>query len=178
MTMKMRMQTTMMTAGLAATMLTGTTKADDRDFGRRKTDVDVDVKASVEWTRRAALLHVEAEVDIERSRSTRFDRFQLLLTVEPAHVPHCSTSYVGPQTFVIPLDRPSEIDDDEIEFKERFTVQLPYHLLRAGQLVIRADLVRLNDGRIIERDTQLVRRHFERRLPAPRRRGHGRHRIW
>jgi hypothetical protein len=178
MTMKMRMRTTMMAAGLAAAMLTGTTKADDRNFGRRKIDTKVDVKASVESTRYAALLHVNAEVEIEQTRNTRFDRFQLLLTVEPAHVPHYSRSYVGPQTFVIPLDRPTDIDDDEIEFKERFTVQLPHHLLRAGQLVIRADLMRLDDGRIIERDTQLVTRHFDRRPPAPRRRGHGRRRIW
>lgn len=60
-----------------------------------------------------------------------------------------------PFTAVVPLDRPKEVDDDELEFKGSTRVLLPAPD-RMKHLKIRAEIVERGTGRVLDRETEEV----------------------
>lgn len=95
----------------------------DRHFRRSCIDVDFEkLDASLYCSCDGWDLRVNYKIEIEDARCEGpFD-----LVLEPRRCGHPLTEQSGePARFIIPLDCPSDIDDDEIEFKGRFRTALP-----------------------------------------------------
>jgi hypothetical protein len=90
---------------------------------RQRVDVDIKkVKAELRYDEGDWRLSVDYEVKI-KDASPR-ERFELFLDV--AERVSKRDDYWGPPArFVVPLTRPSDVDDDEIKFKGRFVERLP-----------------------------------------------------
>lgn len=158
------------TAALSFAMLGATTAANaDHDRGfRGRRDADLEVKARLNCRRGGAQLDVRIKAEIE-GRFLR-DRYNVILTIAPAH-PGFGGQFVQPQTVIVPLQRPSDIDADEVEFNQRAMILLPLNLARFGDsLIVNAELVSATTGRALDRDQSFVRQDVR---PIPR---HGRHR--
>lgn len=155
-----------------ATLGTMSTANADHNRGfRGRRDADVDVRAKLQFYRGNAQLNVRIKAEVE-GRFLR-DQYDVVLTVEPANRRH-NRRFVQPLSVVIPLGRPSDIDDDEIEFERHVNLLLPRRLARFGNsLIVKAKLVSANSGRVIERDTTFVDTDRQRFPRHPRRRGPG-----
>ncbi|MCB9855541.1 MAG: hypothetical protein H6818_07610 [Phycisphaerales bacterium] len=159
------------TAAMSMALLSATNLA-HADGGRRHRDhrdADLDVSARIDFHRDDAVLNVKIKAEIE-GRFLR-DTYNVLLTIEPAG-PRFDGRFVRPQTVIVPLNRPSKIDDDEIEFRQRVNVVLPRNLARFGNaLVIRAELVSASSGRVLDRDTSFINEDRPPVRRQPRHRG-------
>lgn len=163
---------------LALLGATNLASADDGRHFRNPRDADLDVNARIRFNRGNAVLDVRIKAEIE-GRFLR-DTYNVLLTIEPADV-RFNRRFVQPQTIIVPLNRPTDIDDDEIEFKQRVSVVLPRNLARFGNaLVIRAELVSASSGRVLDRDTTIANENRPPIRRQPRHRGprFGRPVIW
>ncbi len=171
--LKTTQRNTLTIAALTLAML-GTTSVANADHNRGfrgRRDADVDVRAQLQFYRGHAQLNVRIKAEVE-GRFLR-DQYNVVLTIEPANRQH-NRRLVRPLTVVIPLGRPSDIDDDEIEFKRHVNLQLPRHLARFGNsLIVNAKLVSANSGRVLESDTTFVESLRQRFPRQPRRRGPG-----
>ncbi|HPF38714.1 MAG TPA: hypothetical protein P5081_08270 [Phycisphaerae bacterium] len=150
--------------------LLGTSTSVFADGGRNRRghrDADLDVSARLSFNHGGAILKLKIDAEIE-GRFLR-DAYNVVVTIEPADN-QFGRRAVRPQTLIIPLNRPSEIDRHEIEFRRRLSVALPHNLARFGNnLVVRAKLVSASSGHVLDRDTTFVTSD----LQTPRR---GRHR--
>ena len=174
----MKKSITMTAISLALLGSTAIVNADNGIRYRGQRDADLDVSGRVHFQRGNAVLNARIKAEIE-GRFLR-DAYNVVLTIEPANA-RFGRRFVRPQTIIVPLGRPSDIDDDEIEFKQRVSVVLPRNLARFGNgLIIKAKLVSASSGRVLDRDKSSVR---ENRQPIPRRPRHrgprfGRPVIW
>lgn len=97
------------------------TGAADREY--RRPDVDMDslkgelFRVDGEWQ-----LEVRFDVEIEDYRPA--DRFDLILYVSEKGY-RLADEKGRPIEYVIPLDRPTQVDDDELEFEHRVTLSVP-----------------------------------------------------
>lgn len=116
--------------------------------------VDIDsLKASVrtelpDW-------HVAITYEIE-TETTEVCRFDLVLRLW-AHGRPLLDEAGRPIEFVVLLDRPTEVDDDELEFKGRFNTTL------VGGLDVHPDDLRI-DALIVDRQTERVVKHKDNRV--------------
>lgn len=114
--------------GLAAAAVLLAAQASSAAAKDRRPDVDIDeLKGDIWRTRAGWTLRIRCEVDIEDAR--RRDRFELIFRLtERGREVVDGAGY--PVEIVVALDRPTEIDDDELEFKEALRVKLPRHYIR------------------------------------------------
>lgn len=156
-------------AAFAIVLLTGvassTAHAWDHDRHSR-VDVDIDsLKAELYGHHGRWQLNVRYDVEIEDAR--RFERFELVLLVTERGRP-LRDRLGRPLEIVIPLDHPTDIDDDELEFKRGLTVRLPNGaFFNPKKLQIRAEIVRVQDGRVLDRKKKSVKYRRTRYLPRP-----------
>jgi hypothetical protein len=124
---KQRFQLTTAAAVVLIGLLASEGSADDRRHHKRP-DVDIEkLKGEVWRSPDEWLLRVRYEVEIEDWR--RGDAFELVAYVTEDGY-RLANPAGQPVEFVIPLDRPSEVDDDELEFESSFTVRLPERSFR------------------------------------------------
>lgn len=97
-------------------------RADHED---RKSKTEVDIKSlKAELHRSDGEWALRLKYDVEIKDAYRDDRFELVLYVsEKGRVLHDEDG--EPIEWVVELDQPSKVDDDELEFKDRLTVYLP-----------------------------------------------------
>ena len=108
----------------------------------KRLDVDVDsLKGNIREVASEWELTIEYEVEIENARPE--EKFELLLQVAEHGRAVCDEQG-RPITIVVALDRPSKVDDDELEFEDSVVVTLPRGLfknpkrLRLIAVVVRA----------------------------------------
>ncbi len=117
---------------LAAVALGGfavpTARADHEDYPKPRVKIDFEsLKGELRWSRGEWQLRIKYDVEIEKYE--RGDRFELVLYVSE-HGEVVRDDEGKPIEWVVPLDRPSEIDDDELEFESRITVYRPGDSIR------------------------------------------------
>lgn len=135
-------------------------------------DVDIDsLRASIWYDDGRWHIHVKYEVEAETEDGVPDDLRLVLFFTERGRV---VTDPKGePIEFVVPLDRPSEVEDDEIEFEDRIMLELPDRSFRNPlRLKVNAVVVYGPEGRTLDRKDRSVK------LKAPlRRRVHRRVRV-
>jgi len=116
--------------------------------------VEIDsLKASLRTDRAEWEITVKYKVETEEMEIGRFDLvFQLWAYGRPL-----VDAADRPLEFVMPLDRPSEVDDDEIEYKGRFMRILP------GDLEVDPHDLRI-DALVIDRANERVVKHKEKEV--------------
>lgn len=129
-----------------------TTLAGDRHRIERP-DVDIDtLKAELFRGPTSATLSVRYEVEIEDC--WRPDGFVLVVT--PADRRGVLIDEEGrPFDFAIPLDRPTDIDDDEAEFEGQVRIELPREVGWLHDLRLQAAVVR--GGAVFDRDDTRIK---------------------
>jgi hypothetical protein len=132
--------------------------------GRADADID-SLDASLRHTRGGWQLRVEYEVEIEDA--CRRERFSLILRVTERGRPVIDR-YGRPIVFEIPLDRPTDIDDDELEFEHSVTLTLPDGSVgNPRKLKLEAKVIRARDGRVLDRERESI--DYDRGFRPPRR---------
>ncbi|MBN2446505.1 MAG: hypothetical protein JXO22_07265 [Phycisphaerae bacterium] len=119
---------------------------------RRERGMDVDFeslkgevwRADGEW-----VLEVRYEIEIE-DRLPRPGELTLVICIRDGDELLLNEEGT-PFELIVPLDRPSEVDDDEIEFEDRFIVVLPNGAIRdPGHMRLEAAIVSEDDGHAVE----------------------------
>jgi hypothetical protein len=106
----------------------------------------------------AQRLLVEFEVEIEDAR--RHEAFELVLEVT-RHGRHAA---YRPTTFVVPLDRPTDYDDDEMEFDSRVVLELPDGVFADPRsLRLHARVVPLGDDRVLDHEDTSIKGRYRSR---------------
>ncbi len=119
-------------------------------------DVDIDrLKAEIRQDTHGWRVFVDYQIEIEDAR--RYDRFELLLTFSERGRP--LVDRLGrPIEVVIPLVDPTDIDDDELEFRDGLTINLPHGVLHnPKRLKIHAEVVSVAQGRVMDRKTKRIK---------------------
>ncbi|MCG8405826.1 MAG: hypothetical protein MI923_11570 [Phycisphaerales bacterium] len=161
-------QISMIVLGLAAVAAQpAVSNAGDRFYRHHRSNLDVDIDsldAEVRYNRGGWQLRVWYDVDIEDAR--RYDRFDLVLTLTERRRP-LYDHWGRPVTIVVPLDYPTKIDRDEIEFRQSRVFQLPDNLIgKPKRLKLHAKVVRAGCGSVLDRKSESV--DFKRGFRAPR----------
>ncbi len=126
--------------------------------------------ASMRQSRGGWRVHVEYGVEIEDA--CRRERFALFLRVTDRGRPILD-GRGRPIVFEIPLDRPTDVDRDELEFERGVTLTLPGGAVYDPRnLKLEAKVMRLRDGRVLDRDRDSI--DYDRGFRAPRRSRHRR----
>ena len=100
-------------------------------------------------------LHVRYDVEVEDAYCR--DSFDLVLYVIDRGRPVLDSTG-RPIQIVVPLDRPTEIDDDELEFEGRFVVGLPHCSdYTVPDLRLQGVVVRRSDGLRFDQKERRVR---------------------
>ena len=156
---------TLLQTGLVATMAIlaadgATAEAGHRSrYSRQRVDVDIDsLKSELWYGRSGPELHVRYEVEIEDA--SPYDAFDLVLHVTERG--RRVTDHHGrPITFILPLQYPSDVDDDEIEFRDRVVLRLiGGRIHNAKRLRLHAEVVRRGTQRALDhKDTSVRYRH-------------------
>ena len=112
-----------------------------------KPDVDIDsLKAGLRCSGGQWRLSVKYEVETEDAAPGRFDLVLRMTQRRRLVVDHTGR----PVTFVVPLDRPDEVDDDEMEYRGRFAAVFASGLFaRPKKLDIEARVVDRYTGRVV-----------------------------
>lgn len=132
--------------------------------GRADADID-SLDASLRQTRGGWLLRVDFEIEIEDA--CRSERFSLLLRVTEQGRPTLDREG-RPIVFEIPLDRPTDIDDEELEFERSVVLTLPGGAIwNPDKLKLEAKVIATRDGRVLDRDDESI--EYDRGFRAPRR---------
>ena len=95
--------------------------AADRKYRRPEVDID-SLKGELLRAKRGWELAVRFDVEVEDYRPA--DRFELILYVSEKGYPLADDKGRRIE-YVIPLDRPTDVDDDELEFEHRVTLSVP-----------------------------------------------------
>jgi hypothetical protein len=129
----------------------------DRDYHQRF-DAEADIESLKATLRRVDGqwdLAVRCEVEIEDAHPA--ERFDLMLRVTEEGR-ELTDERGRPLRTLIPLDRPTDVDDDEIEFKERLDVYLPDSSFDdPDRLRIWAKVLSRDDGRVLERKDKSIK---------------------
>lgn len=125
---------------------------------RFHSDVDVDIdslKAEVRYERGGWRLLVGYEIEIEDARP--YERFELVLTLLE-HGRPLRDRFGRPLSIVVPLDRPTKYDRDEVEFRRRLSVRLGAGAItNPRRLKILAEVVRTTDGHSLDHKKRSVK---------------------
>jgi hypothetical protein len=154
----------------AGALITLAATAQPAEASRRhrcgRADADIDsLDASLRHTRGGWQLRVEYEIDIEDA--CRREHFSLLLRVTERGRPVVDRSG-RPIVFEIPLDRPTDINDDELEFEHSVTLTLPDgSVYDPKKLRLEAKVIRAHDGQVLDRGRESI--DFDRGFRPPRR---------
>ena len=160
MSIRMLLQT-----GLVVTMAIlaadgATAEAGHRDrYNRRRVDVDIDsLRGELRYGRSGPELYVRYEIEIEDA--SPYDAFDLVLHVTE-HGRRVTDHHGRPITFILPLQHPSDVDDDEIEFRDRAVLRLIGGRIRnVRHLRLHAEVVRRGERRTLDhKDTSVRYRH-------------------
>ncbi len=129
----------------------------DQGFYQRF-DAEVDIESLKATLRRVDGqwdLAVRCEVEIEDAHPA--ERFDLMLRVTERGR-ELADERGRPLRTLIPLDRPTDIDDDEIEFKESLDLYLPAgSFSNPDRLRIWAKVLSRDDGRVLERKDKSIK---------------------
>lgn len=125
-------------------------------YDRYRTEADIEsLDGDLRYARGDWRLRVRYDVEIEDAR--RRDRFDLVLTVSERGCPLLDRRG-RPLRFVIPLDRPTKIDRDEITFRRQVVLRLPdgsFHNPKRLRLVAR--IVRADNGRVLDKEGESIK---------------------
>lgn len=137
------------------------------DERRERPDVEIDsLKASMRYYDGSWHVRVKYEVEVEDGVPS--DLRLVLYFTERGRTVLDPTG--EPIEFIVPLDEPSEVDDDEIEFEETITLELPDRSFRnPRRLKVHAVAVYGPEGRSLDRKDRSVKLRA-----ASRRYGHRR----
>ena len=91
-------------------------------YSRHRSRVDVDIDSLKGRLLDARRLLVEYEIEIEDARQD--EAFDLVIEITPRGRRYADPAR-RPITFVVPLDHPTDYDDDEMEFETRVVLELP-----------------------------------------------------
>lgn len=144
------------TAILLTLGLCGTAATADHERDRKRPDADIDSLRADIWSGHGEwLLRVRYEIEIEDFRPG--ERFELVL-----HLTERGRRLVDRKgrviEIVVPLDRPTEVDDDELEFEDVLTVRLPARVLsNPKRLRIHAAVVSAGGVRPLDHKDRSVR---------------------
>ena len=133
---------------LATCLVPSAATAGHRDhWSCAKPDVDIDaLKAGLRYSRGQWRLSVKYEVETEDAAPGRFDLVLRMTQRRRLIVDHTGR----PITFVVPLDRPDDVDDDEMEYKGRFAAVFANGLFASPKsLDIEARIVDRHTGRVV-----------------------------
>ncbi len=157
-----------LSAVLFSAIAIGAASADDKRHEWPEVDID-SLSASMRYYDGRWHVSVKYEVEAEAEDGVPDDLRLVLYFTERGRVvtdPKCE-----PIEFVVPLDRPSEVDDHEIEFEDRITLELPDRSFRdPRRLKVNAVAVYGSEGRSLDRKDRSVklktalRRHVHRRV--------------
>ena len=143
--------------GILSTVVALPTASAGHRHGSRcaKPDVDIEkLKARLRHTCGQWRLSVKYEVDTEDATPGRFDL--IFRVTERAHGTRGRAR--RPVSFVVPLDRPTGVDDDELEYKGRFTAHLSHGSFRnPKRLRIKAFVVDRYTARVVEHKTKSIK---------------------
>ena len=136
-------------------MLTVVAFAGDRHH--RHPDVDIEsLKSELRWINGEWLLEVHYEVEVEDYWPLPGE-LELILTITE----HSRTlvDHTGnPIEFIVPLEYPSEEDDDELEFEDRITITLPQQAIGDPKhLRLESVIVRVSDGYPLDRKDKSIK---------------------
>ncbi len=135
-----------------AVIVSGAAWADD---GRPEVDID-SLKASIWYDDGRWHIHVKYEVEAEAEDGVPDDLRLVLFFKERGRV--VADPKGEPIEFVVPLDRPSEVEDDEIEFEDTITLELPDRSFRNPcRLKVNAVVVYGPEGRSLDRKSRSVK---------------------
>ncbi len=158
-------------AALTLVLLQTDAGADHRRPARRDVDVDIDsLKAELSHVRGEWLLDLQYDIEIEDYY--RGDRFELIVSLTEDK--YELTDRRGRRLeFVVPLDRPTKVKRDELEFENRVTLTVPERAFRnPKQLRLHAVVVYAGDDRPLKHKDRSVkykqRRHLRRHHRASR----------
>ncbi len=108
-------------------------------------DVDFD-SLHAELRPRGREWELRVEYDVQIEDPTPGERFVLLLTLTDRGVPLVDEKE-RPLTIELPLDRPSDVDDDEIDFEGGARIGLPIESIRAPwDVCLRGEIVSQSAG--------------------------------
>lgn len=114
---------------LAFVLMLTSVSADAPDRKHRRPEVDIDsLKGELLRAKHGWELAVRFDVEVEDYRPA--DRFELVLYVSEKGYPLADDKGRRIE-YVIPLDRPTDVDDDELEFKHRVTLSVPDGVFRS-----------------------------------------------
>lgn len=114
-----------------------------------------DLKADLRYVQGLWRLGVRFEVEIEDA--PRHSRFDLVLTLSERGRPLWDRTG-RPLTLVVPLECPTDEDDDELEFERGVIFDLPADLIPDPSCVrIHGELIGAFDGRVLDRQTENVK---------------------
>lgn len=159
-------------AALTFVLLQTTAGADHRRPARREVDVDIDsLKAELSHVRGEWLLSLQYDIEIEDYY--RGDRFELVvyLTEDKYDLTDSRGRRIE---YVIPLDRPTKVKRDELEFEHRVTLTVPERAFRNPKhLRLHAVVVYTGDDQPLKYKDRSVKYKKRRRF----RRHHRAHRL-
>ena len=128
--------------------------AADREY--RRPDVDLDsLKGALFRADREWRLEVRFEVEIEDHHPA--DRFELILYVSEKGYPLADDKGRRIE-YVIPLDRPTDVDDDDLEFEHRVTLSVPDGAFRnPKRLRLHGRVVLQGEQRLLARKNKSIK---------------------
>jgi len=140
---------------LAGAAVPAVAEASGRHHRRSHADADIEsIDARLRYVGGAWRLNIRYEIEIEDA--SRRDRFDLVLSVVEQGR-RLRDRHGRPMTIVIPLDRPTKVDDDEIEFERSITLRIPAGAIdRPSRLRVIAKVVEARSGRVLDRDKESV----------------------
>lgn len=144
------------TAMILTLGLCGTAATADHERNRKRPDADIDsLRADIWYGRGGWLLRVRYEIEIEDFRPG--ERYELVIRLTERGCKLVDRKG-RPIEIVVPLDRPTEVDDDELEFEGVLTVRLPARVLsNPKRLRIHAAVVPEGGVRPLDRKDRSVR---------------------
>ena len=120
-----------------------------------KPDVDVEsLKAKLRLGHGAWHVSIKYEVELEDAWPDRFD-----VVISFSERGHTLRDRFGrPIEILDVLDRPTKVDDDELDFERRLSVTLPRKLVRCPKkLKVRVEIVDRCTGRVVDDKTKSVK---------------------
>jgi hypothetical protein len=126
-----------------------------RNF-RNHTEADIEsLSGSLQYVRGNWQLGVRYDVEVEDAN--RRDRFNLAMTVLERGRPLLDR-WGRPVTIVVPLDRPTKIERDEITFNRQATIRLPDGSIgNPKQLRLVAKVIRADNGRVLDQEEESIK---------------------
>ena len=148
---------------LLAGALGASAASGDDDRRQKQPDVDIEsLKSEIRLVEDGWLLQIRYDVEIEHYR--RGDAYELAVRLTD-HDYDVTDREGHPLVFVIPLDRPTDIDDKELEFESGTTIRLPLGAIRdPGHLRLHGDVYGVGDDQSLDHKSKSVKYDKPRRV--------------